>query len=128
MYSNVLRGTNSHFFDVLGQKNVSFEACIATFCETRRFGVPFRAYCIAFSDHGAIWSMYSNGFGRVQEFFQQFAKLLCKSLYKKFDVGNMLSNVTIQGPNVVFFLHMGGGETYTSKEEHQWDKLFWQKY
>ena len=71
--------------------------------------------------------MYSNGFGRVQEFFQQFAKLLCKSLYKKLDVGNMLSNVTIQGPNVVWNMAEGGGETYTSKEEHQWDKLFWQK-
>ena len=54
MYSNVLGGTNSHFFDVLGQKKVSFEACIATFCERGRFGTPFRAYCIAFSDNGVI--------------------------------------------------------------------------
>ena len=54
MYSNVLGGTVSHFVGVLCQKIVSFEACMATFREICRFGTPFRAYCIAFSDKGVI--------------------------------------------------------------------------
>ena len=54
MYSNVLGGTNSHFFHVFGEKIESFEACIATFRERGRFGTRFRAYCIAFSDNGVI--------------------------------------------------------------------------
>ena len=54
MYSNVLEGIVSHFVGVLSDKIVSFEACMVTFRETDRFGTPFRAYCIAFSDKGVI--------------------------------------------------------------------------